>query len=287
MGNILVIGLFKSLLNKYQSACLANGLHGKAVLAEIGRKGTPDLLPIGQDAKHALHAYMESLERYDHGHIVVLPYVDLSSTLMDELNALADLGCTIIHATNGEDGWPLLRRRQKPDTAFLNDVHKRLWQDLPCEEQNNEHCVSEHFRYVLENNKHIRILENVFDTCDAVAPSRRPFLIAALDAIGEFLNSGTPGRIDAFLRGKGLEHAQTGGISTTLTVFAKGHQIHKETSSMHLKKGDRTTAEHAVRLYYQLFRHNGCSYAAILYAGPHPDHDVDGICYIEEALISD
>lgn len=281
MRTVFVIGLFKSLQKPFESRCRNNNLYGKSVLADIGRKGTPNLLPAGQDAIHSLQAYIDKLGDYLDGYVVVLDYAELSEKLLGELDALSEFGCTVIYAKNGMDGWPCLERQQKPDTTFLNNLHERLWQDLPVQAQVKDLSVSEHFRSVIEKNKRILVSNSVFDSCDAVTPIRQAFLRAASDALEEVLSNGLSGRIDAFFRSRGLEHAQSGGVNATLTVMANGHQVHRAVSNTHLKKGDNTTADNAARLYYQLFKYNGCEYIAILYAGPHPDRDINGTCEIE------
>ncbi|WP_162956966.1 hypothetical protein [Pseudomonas aeruginosa] len=275
MGNtIFVVGLLKPLNKRFESHCARNGLYSRAVLADIGREGTFTLLPVGQDAKHALHAYVDKLNDYQDGLVVVLPYADLSDDLRHELETLAECGCTVIWAANEEDAWPKIKRRQKPDTSILNAVYERLLHCLPGIQQNAITSVSDHFQAVLEKNDHIHFHDSILDCCNAVAPHRYEFMKSAINALSDFIALGSDGRIDAFFRERGIEHAQSGGINTTLKVLLNGHEIYKKTANTHLKKGDKTTPEGAARIYYQIFHFDDASHLAILYAGPHPESDV-------------
>lgn len=274
MGTVFVIGLFKALQRRFEGDCARKGVRYKAVLADRGREGTLTLLPVGDDAKHALLAYADGLDDYKEGYVIALPYADMPPDLENELQALADLGCTVVRATNGEDDWPTLKRRERPDNIILNAAYARLWRDVPVVEAEAEPAVSDYFRQLADSSDRILFADSVFDTCDAVAPHRREFMRRSADALLEFIRIGSNGRIDSYFRAKGIEHAQTGGINATFEAFLNERRVHKETSNVHLKKGDNTKPEGAARLYYQIFVFNSRDYVVVLYAGPHPDRDV-------------
>ncbi|WP_321920606.1 hypothetical protein [Paraburkholderia tropica] len=282
MRVVFVIGLFKSLQRKFDADCGRNGLHNRTVLADIGSKGTLTLLPIERDAIHALRAYLDSLDAYEDAHVVVFPYAPIPAELEDELVALTDLGGTVIRGSNGQDGWPSLPPKKRPDTGIINNAYQRLWLGMPVTLPAEDPLPSEYFRQVADANPQILFAEDVLMTCDRVARHRREFLKRAIDALVDFAADGSGGRIDAFFREKGLDHAQTGGISTTLEVFSGTRAIHTDTTHTHLKQGDKTTPEGAARLYYQVFSHAGRTYVAVLYAGPHPESDVRWTCQLPE-----
>lgn len=274
MPAVFVIGLFKSLQRKFDADCGRKGIDGRSVLAGIGAKGTLTLLPFENEAVHAFRGYVDSLVAYTDAHVVVFPYAPIPADLEAELETVAEMGGVVIRASNGQDGWPALGKKQKPDTAIINTAYTRLWNALPATEEDETPCPSEYFRLVAEANPQIIFATGVFATCDTVADHRYDFLRSAVDALVEFAMDGAGGRIDAFFRARGLDHAQTGGITTTLEVYAGAETIHNDSSNMHLKQGDKTTPQGAARLYYQVFTHRELTYVVVLYAGPHPDRDI-------------
>ncbi|MEW9585100.1 hypothetical protein [Paraburkholderia sp. DGU8] len=283
MSVVFVIGLFKSLQRKFDADCVRHGLRNRTVLADIGSKGTLTLLPIERDAIHALRAYLDSLDQYADAHVLVFPYAPIPADLEDELDALSEMGGMVIRGNNGHDGWPALATKKRPDTGVINAAYRRLWLGMPSVAPAPEPMPSEYFLQVSDANPRILFAPDVLTTCDLVAAHRREFLRRAIDALVDFVADGSGGRIDAFFREKGLDHAQTGGISATLEVQWGAKTIHKGTTNTHLKQGDRTTPEGAARLYYQVFSHSERTYVAVLYAGPHPDHDVRWTCQFPES----
>ncbi|WP_155282216.1 hypothetical protein [Ralstonia solanacearum] len=271
---MFVIGLFKSLQRKFDADCGRNGIEGRSILVGIGAEGTLTLLPIEKDAVYAFRAYIDSLDHYTDAHVIVLPYAPIPADLEVELGTVAEMGGVIIRVAAGQDGWPLLGKKQKPDTTIINDAYARLRQELPVSQQQGTPPPSEYFRLVAEANPQIIFATGVLATCDTVADHRYDFLRSAVDALVEFAMDGAGGRIDAFFRARGFDHAQTGGITTTLEVLDGTNTIHRGTSNTHLSQGRKTTPQGAARLYYQVFTHQGLTYVVVLYAGPHPDRDV-------------
>jgi hypothetical protein len=205
---------------------------------------------------------------------LVLPYAPIPINVIDELDALEDVGAEIIYFSEGNNDWPVLVKKTRPDTPFLNEVFRQLIIEIFGDEE--APLPSDYFRSISERNPNIIIAKAALDTCDQVAEYRRCFLRTAADALIELVdNNGQVGPMDAFFRNLGLEHAQTGGINTTLTVFRDGKRIHQKTTNTHLKKGDKTTLQAAARIYYQEFFIEQQCYVAILYAGPHPDDDIN------------
>lgn len=280
MSAVFVIGLFRSLQRKFDADCMRIGLRNAKVLADIGAKGTLTLLPIENDAVHALRAYLDKLQDYKEAHVIVLPYAPIPENLEEELEALADCGATVITGANGQDGWPALALKKRPETAIINAAYKRLWLAMPGVPTREQVAPSEYFNQIVDGNPQILLADEVLQTCDLVAQHRYDFMRQSADALVEFAAEGSAGRIDAFFREKGLDHAQTGGIDTTLEVFEGDLCIYKSTTNTHLKQGDKTTPEGAARLYYHTFVHKKKTYVAIIYAGPHPDRNVRWVCHL-------
>lgn len=275
---MFIIGLPKQLRAKFEAAVKKAGERVSSVLADIGKEGTLQLLPHPGDAVHKLRAYYDQFSgNYGDAYVVVLPYALIPTDVDNELEALEELGAEIVYVSEGDDGWPVLAKKARPDTRFFNEVFNQL---MVVVFGNDEELPSDYFRSISEINPHIIIAKNALETCDQVAEHRRDFFRIAADALIKMVDkNGEVGPIDAFFRDLRLEHAQTGGISTTLTVIRDGKQVHHRTTHTHLKQGDNTTPQAAARIYYQGFHWEQQYYVAILYAGPHPE---DNISYVYE-----
>jgi len=284
MSAVFVIGLFRSLQRKFDADCVRIGLRNSKVLADIGAKGTLTLLPIENDAVHALRAYLDKLQAYKDAHVIVLPYAPIPENLENELEVLAECGATVIRGANGQDGWPALAPKKRPETTVINAAYMRLWLAMPGVPTRDQVVPSEYFNQIVDANPQILLADGVLQTCDLVALHRYDFLKQSADALVEFAAEGSAGRIDAFFREKGLDHAQTGGIDTTLEVFKGDQSIYKNTTNTHLKQGDKTTPEGAARLYYHIFVHKNNTYVAIMYAGPHPVRNVRWECHLDTSV---
>lgn len=281
MSTVFIVGLPKSLRRRLEAECRRNSLRCKSILADIGKEGTFVLLPVGHDGKHALHAYVDGLDNYSESCIFVLPYAPISSDLEAELEALSELGCSINYIRTAKEDWPALNYKQRPNTRFYNDVYDFVCQSLGFQKKKDRISVSGYLRKVSEECQNLIFSNYVFEECDKISDHRREFVYRAIDAFVDFLGSGSGGRIDAFFREKGLDHAQTGGITTDLRVFAAEKLVHHESSSTHLKKGDKTKPESAVRIYYQIFDYKNEKFIVVVYLGPHPDKDMGWVCYLE------
>ncbi|MFA6183466.1 hypothetical protein, partial [Acidithiobacillus sp.] len=131
-----------------------------------------------------------------------------------------------------------------------------------------------------EDNARLLIATGALDSCDAVPRYRWLFLTKAADAFALLLqkNGAVGGRLGGFFKNQGVIHAQSGGVNATLQVYKDGRLVYENTSNTHLKQGDCTTADAAVRIYYQHFSFQEELYVAILHAGPHPDRDITCLC---------
>lgn len=275
---MFIIGLPVQIRAKLEADAKKKGIRVTSVLAEIGRKGTFRLLPDPTEAVHKLRAYFDQFgARYEDIFVVVLPYAPIPRDVEDELYALDELGAEIVYVKTGNDDWPTIAKNERPDTPFFNKVYYLLLAEIFI---TDELLPSDYFRSMAERNQNLIIAKDALDTCDQVAEHRHDFLRKAADAFfGLVDKNGNVGQRDAFFQSFGLEHAQTGGISTTLTISRDGKTIHHKTANTHLKQGDKTTRQAAARIYYHEFLVDKQYYVAILYAGPHPD---DNISYEHE-----
>lgn len=276
MRAIFVIGLVKSLRARFEGKCKQLGIAYRYILADIGQEGTYDILPIGQDPIHAFHAFADQIEPQD-GLVIVLPYAGLSNNLQLDLQAFESMGGQVLFEPP-ETKWPTAKKRKPLDQASLNALLDIL---ILCisPESFQEAKISEYYTQAMEGNAQLIITKDALMQCDEVSVHRRDFMIKAIDALGEFACSENNGRIDAFFNERGIEHAQTGGITTTLSIRKNGKEIYGKSSNTHLKQGDKTTREAAARIYYQIFFIERIRYIAVLYAGPHPDKDIN---YVHE-----
>lgn len=282
MDRVFILGLPKAIRVRIEGAANKEGIRISSVLADIGKKGSFQLLPDPSDAVHSLKAYYDQFgDNYENAFVVVLPYAPIPINVDGELQVLEELGAVIVCVSEGQDGWPVLAKKARPDTKFLNAIFQQLMQEIIDEE---DVLPSDYFYSVADKNPNFLIVKDALDSCDQVAEHRREFLKIGADALSKFVDmGGHVGRVDAFFRAMGLDHAQTGGINTTLSVFKEGRRIYHETSNTHLKQGDKTTPQAAARIYYHKFSLEERCYVAVLYAGPHPETD---ICRQHE-LISD
>ncbi|WP_407578949.1 hypothetical protein [Citrobacter koseri] len=274
METLFVIGMFKSQSRRFSAECNRRELRCRQVLVDVGRQGYLGLVPTPSDAVLAFRDWVKTEdEDYENLHIVLLPYCEITDDLYDELEVAVEFGATLIEPEPGLDGWPdSLPRKKKPDEAFLNTFYGKMTELLPAVVEQMV-SVSEHYRQMTAENPRLIFSPHVYELCDEVASHRKFFMKEAANALSELLVQPAGCRIDAFFRSKGIEHAQTGGISTHLEVISSGTTI-KYSSEMHLKKGDKTSSAAAVRVYYHFIHHDDISYVVVLYAGPHPDRDV-------------
>lgn len=275
---MFIIGLLRQIRLRVEGEARRVGCYVSSVHADfVGHSRTPRLLPIDSDAVHSLRSYLDSLTVYSDAHILVLPYTPIPKDLADELQAVEGVGGLVVYPQANSQDLPALPRR--PDTKFFNAVYSYIKKELNPGGEISE-IPSEHFTRIAEENPRLLIARNALQTCDTVPQHRWGFLMNAADVFALLVqrSGDTEGRLDAFFRERGLEHAQTGGVSAKLEVYKNNECIHEATSHTHLKQGDHTTAAAAVRIYYQLFSYDNVVYIAILYAGPHPESDMSVRC---------
>ncbi|MGS1002634.1 hypothetical protein ACVCH0_13325 [Burkholderia glumae] len=272
MSGVFIVGLPVQIRRRFEAA--ANNVECRitSALADVGGRGSMRLVPYPGRAILDLQGYYNnSLADVAEAYVLVLPYAQLPQELEDELDTLDEMGGTVVHVEQGVDGWPA-STRTRPDQSFLDALFHKLCDFLfPNEGQ----TPSEYYKGVAERNTQILLHEGALDDCDDVAPHRYDFMRRAIDALDQFVQAGgSDGRIDAYFAGLGLDHAQSGGITVTLRVRRAGVCVYQESCNTHLKQGDKTTRVAAARVYYHVFQYEQRLYAAVLYAGPHPESDL-------------
>lgn len=275
MNKLFMIGLPKDARLRTEAAARQREVELTSVLAGIGKEGTFKLLPHEDQAIYALQDYIKGTgEDYGTCHVCVLPYAPLPSDLQGELDTLEDLGATVVYPASGVDGWPSKSSAKRRDQAFWDGLHGALTATLPGQAPPRQQ-PSEYFRTVADANPRLIITQDSLQYADDVAEHRYEFLRRAADALALYTREGSGGRIDAFFASCGLDHAQSGGITATLRLHKDGATVLAQSCSTHLKQGDKTTRIAAARVYYHAFTIEGTPHAAVLYAGPHPEDDVE------------
>lgn len=279
MDDIFIVGLPRDLRSRIESTVVRSGAQVKSVLAANGTPvGSLKLLPYPGQAAHDLRSFLDERTAWSQIQILILPYAPLPTDLLDEIRAVEEY-VGIIHLPKaGEGGWPP-KPKHAPNKQFTDALLPLICSQLfPSADQ----LPSAFFAELVEECKQILIPAGAIDECDTVSPLRHTFFIDAGRAIRDFLSmGGDVGRVSEFFEGRGLLHAQSGGIYAAIEVIRNGQTVYTHRTQTHLKKGDKTSARAAVRLYYHFFPMDGDLYAAILYAGPHPDTDVKRWAYLE------
>lgn len=270
MATVCIVGLPTQIRRRVEAAANAAGIEVFGIFCAKGREGSLRLIPHPDQAIDRLNEYLDSLEDYSAGNVLVLPYAPVPPDVNDELDEFKNLGADVAWIRPG-GSWP--EHPQKLDDTFFNALHAAIMETLPRPSRDSV-LPSAYFQSVADRNPRLVLSPEALKFCDLVAPHRYEFMRSAADAFEEYLRSGAGGRIDQFFAQFGLEHAQTGGVDATLTFVVDGNAVYAETRKTHLKQGDRTTPQAAARIYYHAFVHQQESFVSVLYAGPHPDRDI-------------
>lgn len=273
MTRVFMIGLPATVRLRVEAEAVRRDLEVSNIAAGVGNAGTFKLLPHANQAIYRLQEYVKGeADNYEGCFILVLPYAPLPTDLIEELAVLREFDARVISPTPGESRWPSKSSARRRDQAFWDTLYEAIIAELPGEALQLE-TPSDYFQSRAANNPRLIITSRSLESADDVAVHRYEFLRRAADALDQYARCGSGGRIDAFFACHGLDHAQSGGITATLKLHKAGlvstHECHT-----HLKQGDNTTRIAAARVYYCTFTLEEKPYAALLYAGPHPDEDV-------------
>ncbi|HBO9019088.1 hypothetical protein [Pseudomonas aeruginosa] len=286
MVKVFIIGLPNLLRRRVESSLENRGISPSIILADIDRVGRLKLLPDPSQAADRLRDYCESQEGgYDCAEVYILPYTPIPDDLDGELDALEDMGAQVIAFQMEQNGWPYLHAaKPKLNQGFLDGVFDALFKAIVGAENEVEEdpLPSVYVQQACERTPNFIVVGNAINRCDSIAESRRIWVKQAIDAFLEIiaLRGNTGGTLNSFFGARQLYFARTGGISVKLDVMIGGQQVHTVTTSEHLKKGDHTTPQAAVRIYYHLATLNDEFYVFLLYLGPHPEMDISYIHHL-------
>lgn len=280
MIQVFLLGLPRPLRRRVESALEGRGIVPSSVIADIdSRGGRLQLMPKPHLAVNDLRSYCEAVEGgYQNAEIYVLPYAPIPDDVQGELDALRDMGAQVIEFEMESDGWPYLHLpRPRIDQAFLDKVFELLILEVVDEDEEQDPAPltpSQYIMQAVQGCPNLVIVGDAIDLCDQIANHRHPFIFSAIDAFVVLIERlGDVGVLRQFFQERGLNHAQTGGIGVELDIKLNGVRIRRETHHTHLKSGDGTTVQAAVRIYYQCLLREGIYRVFILYVGPHPDTD--------------
>jgi hypothetical protein len=276
MSRVFIIGLLVPLRARLALAAQRHDIDIGSVLADVGREGTMQLLPYPGQAVVDFDTYLDSLDDWANARVIVLPYAAIPSALVDVIEMVIEAGGYLLEPTAGEDGWPLLAKRKKPDASFQASLFGQLANELfPSNVAIKPPLPTACLRAAQGRHQQLLVVDEVFDLCDQMAAHRYRFVERALNSFVCFLEQGGDvGRIDAFFSASGLIHAQSGGINVTVNVYVGARCVQTQTTQTHLKQGDKTTAHAAARIYYCTFMESNVRYLVVLYVGPHPEVDI-------------
>lgn len=273
MTRVFVIGLPAPVRLRVEAEAVLRDLEVLSIAAGVGNAGTFKLLPHANQAIYRLQEYVKGeADNYEGCFVLVLPYAPLPNDLIEELAVLKEFDARVISPTPGESRWPSKSSARRRDQAFWDALYEAIIAELPGEALPLQ-APSDYFQSLAANNPRLIITSRSLEIADDVAVHRYEFLRRAADALDQYARVGSGGRIDAFFARHGLDHAQSGGITATLRLHKAG-DVSTHVCQTHLKQGDNTTRIAAARVYYCAFTIEGEPYAALLYAGPHPDEDV-------------
>ncbi len=275
--HILVIGLPKGIQHPIDGFAKSIGLLVKRVYAELGNKGTLNLLPRPEHCLPEISAYLDTAsqgaDNYSGCHIVVLPYASVPPECLHELEVAAAMGAIVSYPDPAADStWPQVPTRRKPAAHDFNRaLTERLKQELRLFAPVREETLSEFIQQHAIECGVLLIADAALDSCDKTAPHRHEFIRNAVIAMTSAAIDGLHGRFEAYCGERGLLHAQNGRTAFVMSIYDGDDRIEQVKCETHLKQGDRTTREAAARVYYSFVDLEGVRYVALLHAGPHPD----------------
>lgn len=214
----------------------------------------------------------EGVDDFSDSHVIVLPYAEVPDESLAELEAVATMGATVHYPNPATDiGWPKLSRRHPANHDFNVALVKQLQEHLRPLLAAPTQSPSDFIKQLAVEFDFLLIADGALEMSDKVAPHRHDFIRRAVTALVDAVSEGLSGRFDAHCQARGLQHAQSGGSTFTVSVQGGQTQHADIVCQTHLKQGDRTTKEAAVRVYYTFIDDGGRRYAALLYVGPHPE----------------
>lgn len=263
MPQVCLVGLPRQLQRRVIGEARRKAIAATLLLVDRGPNGSLWFVPNPEYAKQILDVFTLSVDEGEESVVYVLPYTPLPSTLAEQIDAFEELGGRVETILPGDSFPP--RVQGNLDQEFLELLFRGISSLFP-----QAALPSEYFQEIARRNSRFLITQGALDSCDRVAAHRFSFMIKCADAFDQLLLTNPSGRAEEFFEKLGLEHAQSGGITTTLEIEIEG-AVQRTESNLHLKRGDNTTAISAARVYYQRLTIRGATFIALMYAGPHPE----------------
>ncbi|PWB32337.1 hypothetical protein DCO48_13410 [Pseudomonas sp. SDI] len=268
--------------SRVESRLLKRKMKAHIIPCGWGNQGEYVLLPHPSCAIHALWQYCETIgEGFKDARIFVLPYALVPENVAEDLVEMSEMGANVVCFEQEKDGWPFLKRRQRLDQPSANVVTQLLLDAIGGEEKPDN--PSAYIADAVASCPQLVVVSNAVASCDLVSKQRYRFVRDGIDALVELI--GLKGQIggtleDFFWKWK-LDLAQSGGDNIKLDVYLDGRSVHKETSCIHLKKGDHTNPQNCPRIYYQAVALPSGYYVFLLYVGPHREGDLEKIHHLD------
>ena len=281
MARVFMIGLPTHVRLRVEAAAGQRELELLSVPSGVGKAGTFRLLPHESEAVYRLREYVDEYDNFAVCLIHVLPYAPLPHDVEQELKTLKEYGAMIFRPVPGEAGWPSMSSAKRRDQVFWDTLYTAIVAALPGDALQRQ-PPSAYFQSLAADNPRMLITPKSIECADDVAKHRYEFLRCVANALDLYARAGSSGSIDTFFAQHGLDHAKTGGITAKLTLHKGGKVVLRYAGNTHLKQGDKTTRISAARVYYHTFTDDKQPYAALLYAGPHPNDDLE-----REYILSD
>jgi hypothetical protein len=281
MTNAFIIGLPQQERGRVESLLLRREMRVQVVTIGWGNRGEYCLQPHPSTAIHSLWEYCNTVgDGFGDALIFVMPYAPLPDDLQGELQEMANMGAQVIYFAQGEDGWPVLRRKTKMDQQVSTTITKLLIAAICGPEEFTS--PSAYIAEAIAACPQLVVVADAIDSCDEVTVLRYQFIKDSIDLLVEIirLNGRTAGTMEAFFKTRNLIFAQTGGDQIQLEIFLDGICIQKATSQIHLKQGDGTSRHNCPRIYYQHLEHASGYYVFLLYVGPHRDGNFSRVYHL-------
>lgn len=272
MSLFVLVGLPNALRQRFDTDARRLEIRAELICADYGPKGSLRLLPHPSQAIHDLRRIGDSTDDWTELRFLIFPYAPCPTELEDEINTLCELGAQTLTVT-----WPdSADRRLKPTT--LDQIYSVIDGNVL---ETSTAPPSDFFRFLSQRTGRFIVPESALRECDLVAQYRFSFLRKCASAFESMVKAnGAPGGLHQFFQDRQIHLATTGGIDTTLSVFITGKRIYNETVNYHLSKGQSTTPQAAVRVYFHQFIYADDCYVVVMYAGPHPSSNISFTHYI-------
>ncbi|GLO51332.1 hypothetical protein PPUN110474_27320 [Pseudomonas putida] len=282
MTNVFIVGLPQSEQSRVESKVLKRQMKVHIIPCGWGNQGEYVLLPHPSCAIHALWQYCETIgDGFEDARIFVLPYALLPENVADDIVEMSKMGANVVCFEQEKDDWPFLKRHEQLDQPKASTITRLLLEAIGGEEKPEN--PSAYIADAVASCPGLVVVSNAIDTCDDVSKQRYRFVRDGIDALVEIigLKGRTEGTMEEFFRSRKLNLAQSGGDNIELEVFLAGKSIHKQTSCIHLKKGDATNPQNCPRIYYQTAELTVGYHVFLLYVGPHREGDFEKTHYLD------